>query len=106
MLAPAQEAALQVDEAREHARSIGRWRRWRLEGTAAGNSRFVGRATAERLQRRYGGKVVHYQPPRREPKVEAAARELGECPRCKASPGQPCRSFSGRRMPHAGRPRA
>lgn len=62
--AAAMEASMSAAEARARAKELGR-RKYRLEGTPAGNSRFVYRETALRLQLRYGGKVVNYRPGKR-----------------------------------------
>lgn len=75
-------------------------RRYRLEGTAAGNSRMVTKALAERLRIRYGGGIVQIFEMR--PLVERQALGLIVCPVCEATAGEPCVSKLGNlRKPHA-----
>lgn len=60
------EAAMSQAEARAYATAqrVGA-RKFRVEGSRAGNSRFVYKPTAERLQVKYGGQVVNYRPRQR-----------------------------------------
>lgn len=103
--AAAQEAVMEAEEVRRYASSgrVGA-RKYRLEGSVAGNSKLVYKRTAEKLRAMYGGTIVNMRP-RQPSKYIEAARELGPCPRCKMPAGVACRAGSGRRAPHAGRPR-
>lgn len=88
--------------AAHYAHSIPVRRRWRLEGTLAGNSRLVTRALAERLRSRYGGGIVQVFELR--PLCERQALALPECPVCTVAAGEPCISKLGNpRRPHARR---
>lgn len=102
----ATEAAMSPDEARLYQVHRRGGRKFRLEGTAAGNSRFVCRETALRLQAKYGGRIVNYRPGRDRSRsvYEAAAAELGPCPRCEAPARAACMTVLGRpRHPHRAR---
>lgn len=89
------------------AKGLKRWpkRRFRVEGSRAGNSRLVGEETAKVIRSKHGGQVVELIPPAksivRKSVYEVAAEDLGDCPRCKASADAPCVWPDGsRRYPH------
>lgn len=91
--------------ATRHRKSFGRFRRrWRVEGTPAGNSRLVTLEVAWKLQARTGGEVVE---------VVMAGKggrrsrwlALAGCPVCYANGGNPCVTRDRRtaRRPHRAR---
>lgn len=109
------EASATPDECREMAKTT-KGRKYRLEGSAGGNSRLVGYETAIRLRQIYGGEIVNYRPAPLAPPLEldAAARELPPCPVCGVGermacregprlPGMLLRDRRKRRKPHAAR---
>lgn len=108
------EASATPDECREMAKET-KSRKYRLEGSAGGNSRLVGKTTALRLRMKYGGEIVNYRPAPLAPPLEldAAARELPPCPVCGVGEKMACREgrpLEGwpkdprqRRRPHAAR---
>lgn len=70
-------------------------RRWRLEGSRAGNSGLVGWRRATKLLGLYGGRIaerVPLPPPSPTHGDRARADDLPPCPRCLAEQRQPCRS--------------
>jgi hypothetical protein len=71
-----------------------RWtgRRFRVEGTGAGNSFLMGKKRAEATQRKYGGRVVDAIgiKPKGTSKREEQAAALPACPTCGAAAGLPC----------------
>lgn len=69
-------------------------RRWRVEGTRAGNSRLLTHTSAINCCVAYGGKVVNVIP--FTPLAERQAAKLPDCPRCHAANGKPCKSSLGR----------
>lgn len=69
-------------------------KRWRLEGTRAGNSRLLMLETANLSRARYGGKVVEVIP--FTPLAVRQAAKLPECPHCKAEKAKPCKSSNGK----------
>lgn len=99
-----EESLMSPEEAREHLRKDRSRRKFRVEGTRAGNSRFVTLKTAERIRDRLGGAIVNYRP-FQPSKHRAAARMLGHCPVCRVRAGSPCRVglSSIIRKPHAKR---
>ena len=80
--------------------------RWRLEGSAAGNSKLVTLAAARKLQDRYGGTIVEMLPPgwiKTRVDVQRAAG-LPYCPMCRVDPDAACRDRLGNlRPPHDAR---
>lgn len=83
-------------------------RRYRVEGSRAGNSRLVTFGTAVNLQKAYGGEIVELIEKRgtKEDTKRCDSRhlELGDCPVCFRPAGQPCERPSGeRRAPHTAR---
>ena len=77
-------------------------RRFRVEGSRAGNSRLVTQTTAKRYKGEYGGKIVEVVP--LVSLAERQAKDLPGCEFCKAAAGEPCKSKTGKlRVPHAGR---
>ena len=65
-------------------------KRWRVEGSAGGNSRMLMKHTANRAANRYGGRVVEVIP--FTPIQERQAANMPACPRCKAKAGKPCKT--------------
>jgi hypothetical protein len=65
-------------------------KRWRVEGSRAGNSRLLMNHTAVATCARYGGKVVEVIP--MIPLAERQAAKMPTCPRCEAPAGKPCKS--------------
>jgi hypothetical protein len=103
------EVAAAPDQCRDVARETGA-RKFRLEGTPAGNSRLLYLATAQRLQVRFGGRIVNYRPRPELAPLEEAAKDAGlpSCPLCGAAPAAACRQVGPRirrrrRRPHAAR---
>ncbi len=105
--AATREATAAAEECHELARETG-GRKFRLEGTPAGNSRLLYLATTFSLRARFGGRVVNYRPRPELPPLEQAAKdgELPPCPLCGAPAGWACRPRAWRlgrrrRRPHA-----
>lgn len=75
-------------------------RRWRVEGGAAGNSRFLTKKTAEATLKKYGGELVElFAPPPRVTKEQQrreAAKTAPPCETCDALAGEPCRHGASR----------
>lgn len=96
-------------EALEWARKMKCWpsRRFRLEGSLAGNSRLVKWNLATEMQRSYGGTVVELipeKPERTKTRYESASTGMSKCPKCKETKGKACRTpHGGQRMPHDSR---
>lgn len=91
--------------------------RFRVEGTAVGNShsRFLTRARAESTRAKYGGEIVELVTARpraeiRESEIREAAKEAPACATCKVPAGEPCLRVLGStkrlREMHVGRVRA
>lgn len=86
-------------------------RRYRLEGSRAGNSRLVSLKSAEKLKAEFGGEVVELIPPRstrpRIKRLDWAATGFDWCPVCGAAENTACVTTEKgrRRKPHAKRPR-
>ncbi len=94
-----EESLMTAEQAREYALGLGQ-RKFRVEGTLAGNSRFLYKPTAERIQRRVGGTIVDYRPAPPRKRLPA----IGICAKCNAQDGQPCKTtFGKKRKPHKGR---
>jgi hypothetical protein len=98
------------EQALQWAKSLRHWprRRFRVEGSSAGNSRMLRETAAWNMQQLYGGKVVELIPPsssvERKTVYEVAAMNLGECSWCKAAAGAPCVFPDGSpRHPHGHR---
>jgi hypothetical protein len=68
-------------------------RRWRTEGSRAGNSRLLTLTKARDARAKYGGRVVEVIPFTSLAIRQAAGLKV--CPHCKASAGEPCKSSSG-----------
>lgn len=100
----AREASATLEELRAR-RTRPIYRRFRVEGSRAGNSRLLRRDGAEEARRRYGGTIVEVYPRQtREEKAASVARDMPACPRCKVPSGEPCIAASGNiREPHARR---
>jgi len=82
------------EEAQAWASSLKRAtsRRFRLEGSLAGNSRLVSETQVHQLKTRFGGEIVELIL-RREPRLSKrrqAAIGLGVCPHCHALSDAPC----------------
>ena len=100
-----------ADAALKWASGLRHWpsRRFRVEGSRAGNSKLVCERDAIGMRIQYGGEVVELVPSARalarKSVYEVAAEDLGECPRCKAPDGKPCTWPTGGapRYPHAKR---
>lgn len=75
-------------------------RRWRVEGGAAGNSRFLTKKAAETTLAKYGGELVElFTPPPRVTKEQQRredAKTAPPCRTCEALQGEPCRHGSAR----------
>ena len=99
------EASMGTAEAKKYASTtnVGR-RKYRLEGSRAGNSRFLYLPTAERMKRAYGGTIVDHRPAK-PPAYLVESTKLPDCPSCGAHKGRPCKFVgSGKsRRPHASR---
>jgi hypothetical protein len=91
------------------ARSKKHWpkRRWRLEGSRAGNSRLLRETQAINMKSLYGGTIVELIPAGkggRKTRFEVAAEDMPRCPYCKQRKNRPCKASDGSpRMPHAKR---
>jgi hypothetical protein len=86
------EAIAAPDVCRDLARETGA-RKFRLEGTPGGNSRLLFLSTAQRLQAKFGGRIVNYRPRAELSPLEQAARDadLPACPYCGVRTGAACR---------------
>ena len=77
-------------------------RRWRVEGTHAGNSRLLTELKAKDTRAKYGGAVHEVIP--FTPIEVRQAKDLPACPYCEAAKGEPCQSSEGNTVaPHAKR---
>lgn len=94
-------AATEATAPRHEAKNLTRpWRRWRVEGSSAGTSKIMGKATAERVASKYGGTVVDLKPP----VVKAPKHSERPCPKCNAKIGKACKNASGGKVSaHAAR---
>lgn len=114
--AAAHEATISAADAIEWAKGQreggARWprRRWRVEGTSAGNSKLLTEERAIKVQRRTGGKVVLVIPTPTELGLapmtanQALAVGLPTCSVCQREAGEPCRTPKGKsRKPHSDR---
>lgn len=90
------------------AKGLKSWprRRWRLEGSRAGNSRLLRETQAINMQQLYGGERIELIPAAgdgeaKKNRFQVAAEDMPKCPHCKESKGKPCRRpDGGQRMPH------
>jgi len=117
--AAAAEATISAEDAIAYAKELreqgARWprRRWRVEGTAAGNSKLLTEERAIAVQRRTGGTVVLIIPTPTElglaPMTVNTSLAIGlpTCAVCQQKPGEPCRTPKGKsRPPHEERVKA
>lgn len=120
-MTPLEESALSPEEAVGYAESYYEnhqrwpWRRYRVEGTAAGNSKLLIDMAAENACRKYGGTIVELIPTRaryladrgltgRYSRADAMAEDLPACPKCQAAAGHACTLPTGqKRVPHSNR---
>jgi hypothetical protein len=115
-VAKANRRALETSMTREEAiaqphkklANTNKWpsRRFRVEGSRAGNSYLLTKKRAESMQRQMGGVVVeliHERPKEakapRVSKNEERAIGMLACPRCSAEADKPCRSTGGSEAP-------
>ena len=79
------------------AKSLRSWpkRRFRVEGSSAGNSRLLDEYRAQRTKDMYGGEIVELIP----------SSGMRRCGYCRAKRHAPCQSSTGKFLtkPHAGR---
>lgn len=105
-----------IAEAVQKFRKSGAWprKRFRVEGSAAGNSMLLSKIEARRTQSRYGGEIVELLPemPSLDRLHQDAAAGLPPCPKCHAAADHPCVKAGGRRstyqkptLPHRARVR-
>ena len=93
------------------ARGLRYWprRRWRLEGSNAGNSRLIKETQARNMKALYGGTIVELIPAggdtdARLTAYQVASEGMPKCPHCRESKGKACRGpQGGQRMPHSKR---
>ena len=100
------EAMATHEELRAHYKEALRLRmmrrRFRVEGTRAGNSYLLTKTSAIETRARHGGKIAEVIPFTSLPERQAAT--LPACPRCKVEKGKPCVSSSKKvRAPHQAR---
>ena len=69
-------------------------RRWRVEGSQAGNSRLLTRPKAIETKARYGGQVCQVIP--MVPLENRLSANMPKCPFCKVAKGKPCETRSGK----------
>lgn len=104
------ESGWTAEQALAWAKSKEHWptRRWRVEGSRAGNSRLLHKKTADHTRLKYGGSVVELIPAPPPPNYADSdlypAVHKGACPRCKAPIGAPCFTDKKKpRRPHSAR---
>ena len=74
-------------------------RRFRVEGTAAGNSRLLTKSKAKETRNRHGGHIAEVIP--FTPLAVRQAADLPDCKHCKVEAGKPCKSNTDKvRVPH------
>jgi hypothetical protein len=102
------ESTWTAEEAMAWARSKKNWptRRFRVEGSYAGNSRLLPKKLAERTREKYGGKLVEVIPLPTisgEPKKtlnQSRVADMPACPKCGAGVGWACKA----KLRHNGAP--
>lgn len=98
------ESVWTAEEAIAWAEGLSRWttRRYRLEGSRAGNSRLVTLWHVKALKAEYGGEIVELIPPKGPPALSAnqeRAVGLDACPHCGVEPNDPCVAPRGAMVP-------
>lgn len=109
MMRATEEAMWTREQAAEWAAKQSKWplmRRFRLEGSRAGNSRLVTKIHGDSLKSQYGGTLVELldPPPPRRSKREEAADGLPACRWCRVLANEPCKTTTDGakgRMPHS-----
>jgi hypothetical protein len=110
-----------IEWAEKRFARAGHWptRRYRVQDSRAGTSKLLSKTEAHGTMTRYGGKIVELVPSRVDYLAEfkgvrldpypmlTSARDLPECPTCKAPTGTPCKRGDGEPMwPHVRRIKA